>query len=77
MKQLMVEGASSSAAGHSFLLDDDSTIPFSQEDICSVLDGKDLLEEMSKIPDELAAVPSFAFLGKRLDVVLQQQVGAA
>lgn len=66
MKQLMVEGQSSSAAGHSFLLDDDSTIPFTQEDICSVLDGRDLLGDMP-VPAQLAEVPSFSFLSRRLD----------
>lgn len=39
MKQLMVDSASSSAS-HSFLLDDDSTIPFSQDDIAGLLDDK-------------------------------------
>ena len=69
MKQLMVEGASS-AQGHSFLLDDDSTIPFMQEDIAGLLDGVDLLGE-APIPLELKDVPSFNFLQKRLDVALQ------
>lgn len=66
MKQLMVEGASS-AAGHSFLLDDDSTIPFAQEDIAGLLDGKELLGE-TPIPQELKDTPSFSFLGKKLDL---------
>lgn len=39
MKQLMVD-SSTSAASHSFLLDDDSTIPFSHDDIGSMLDDK-------------------------------------
>ena len=66
MKQLMVDGASS-AAGHSFLLDDDSTIPFAQEDIAGLLDGKELLGE-TLIPQELRDTPSFTFLGKKLDL---------
>jgi myosin V len=69
MKQLMVENASS-AAGHSFLLDDDATIPFAQEDIAGLLDGQDLLGE-APVPPELRDAPSFAFLQKRLDTALQ------
>lgn len=38
MKQLMVEN--NSAASHSFLLDDDSSIPFSLDDIQSLMDDK-------------------------------------
>lgn len=76
MKQMMVEGASAAAAGHSFLLDDDSTIPFTQDDISSVLDGIDLFAE-APIPEALKDTPSFAFLGKRLDVALQASAAAA
>ena len=39
MKTMMQESASASAS-HSFLLDDDSTIPFTQEDVASQLDDK-------------------------------------
>lgn len=39
MKQRMVESSSSSAS-HSFLLDDDSTIPFTHDDITGMLNGK-------------------------------------
>jgi hypothetical protein len=39
MKQLMVDSSTNSAS-HSFLLDDDSTIPFSQDDIAAMLDDK-------------------------------------
>ena len=39
MKQQMVESSTNSAS-HSFLLDDDSTIPFSQDDIAAMLDDK-------------------------------------
>jgi myosin-5 len=68
MKQQMVQNASS-AAGHSFLLDDDATIPFAQEDIAGLLDGQDLLGE-APVPPELRDAPSFAFLGK-IDTTLQ------
>ena len=66
MKQLMVEGASS-ASGHSFLLDDDSKIPFVQDDIAGLLDGKDLLAE-APLPEDFKDAPSFGFLQKRLDL---------
>jgi myosin-5 len=69
MKQQMVENASS-AAGHSFLLDDDSTIPFALDDIAGLLDGQDLLGE-APIPPEWRDTPSFDFLQKRLDMDLQ------
>ena len=39
MKQLMVDSSANSAS-HSFLLDDDSTIPFSQDDIGAMVDDK-------------------------------------
>ena len=39
MKQLMVDSSANSAS-HSFLLDDDSTIPFSQDDIGAMIDDK-------------------------------------
>ena len=38
MKQLMTENTS--AASHSFLLDDDSSIPFQLDDIQGVIDDK-------------------------------------
>lgn len=38
MKQLMVEN--NSAASHSFLLDDDSSIPFSLDDIQNLMEDK-------------------------------------
>jgi myosin V len=68
MKQLMVEGTSSGAA--SFLLDEDSNIPFSQEDIAVALGGQDLLSE-TVCPEALRDVPSFAFLAKRPELALQ------
>lgn len=40
MKQAMVESSASSAASHSFLLDDDSTLPFSAGDIVGQMDDK-------------------------------------
>ncbi|KIY92369.1 hypothetical protein MNEG_15594 [Monoraphidium neglectum] len=40
MKQAMVESSASSAASHSFLLDDDSTLPFSAADIVGQMDDK-------------------------------------
>ncbi len=38
MKQLMVDN--NTAASHSFLLDDDSSIPFSLDDIQNLMDEK-------------------------------------
>ena len=43
MKALMVE-SSAREASHSFLLDDDSTIPFTQEDIGALMDDKARVE---------------------------------
>jgi len=40
MKQAMVESSASSAASHSFLLDDDSTLPFAAGDIVGQMDDK-------------------------------------
>jgi myosin-5 len=70
MKQLMVEGAAAAAAGHSFLLDDDSTIPFSQADVEAVF-GFDLLGGEARVPPALEDAQSFAFLAKRADAALQ------
>jgi hypothetical protein len=50
MKQAMVESSASSAASHSFLLDDDSTLPFSAGDIVGQMDDKDLYSALT-IPD--------------------------
>jgi myosin-5 len=69
MKQLMVESSSASAAGHSFLLDDDTTIPFTQEDIAGVMDDRELLGE-TPVPSALMEVQSFVFLSKKLDAAL-------
>ena len=68
MKQLMVEGSSSGAAGHSFLLDEDSNIPFTQEDIAAALKGLDLLGEIPP-PEPVRDAPGFAFLSKRPELV--------
>jgi len=38
MKQKMVESASNAAASHSFLLDDDATIPFTHDDVSQLMD---------------------------------------
>lgn len=38
MKQLMVDD--NTAASHSFLLDDDSSVPFSPDDIASLMEDK-------------------------------------
>lgn len=59
MKDMMSKN--SSAASHSFLLDDDSAIPFQQEDILNMLNDKDLYTELP-IPAALADTQSFTFL---------------
>ncbi len=49
MKALMVESAAS-AASHSFLLDEDSALPFTQDDVAAFMDDKvrrGLVEERS------------------------------
>ena len=69
MKEQMVLNASNAAASHSFLLDDDATIPFTHDDVSSLMEGASsahLLGEMS-IPASLKEQPSFNFLQKRLD----------
>lgn len=40
MKAAMVESSANSSASHSFLLDDDSTLPFSAGDIIGQMDDK-------------------------------------
>lgn len=74
MKQLMVEGTSSGAAGHSFLLDEDANIPFTQEDIAIALRGHDLISEIP-LPETLRDVPSFSFLNKKPELLAQQNTG--
>ncbi|KDD76623.1 DIL domain-containing protein, partial [Helicosporidium sp. ATCC 50920] len=69
MKQLMVQNAAN-AASHSFLLDEDSATPFSQDDIAAAVDDRVLLQEPI-VPPQLRDQPSFAFLAKRLDASLQ------
>eukprot|EP00775_Hariotina_reticulata_P007220 gene7220-7433_t len=68
MKQAMVEHSSS--ASHSFLLDDDSTLPFVASDILAQMDDKDLYVALP-VPDALKgsesnSTGSFAFLEKEL-----------
>jgi myosin-5 len=73
MKQLMVEGANASApGGHSFLLDDDTATPFTQEEIAGSMDDAGLLGELpaALLPQELREAQSFNFLAKRLEVAL-------
>jgi myosin V len=64
LKQMMVQGTS--AASHSFLIDDDSGMPFTNEDLAGVGEGRDLLGEMP-VPGQLRDLPSFGFLARRLD----------
>ncbi|KAL4445379.1 hypothetical protein ABPG77_011204 [Micractinium sp. CCAP 211/92] len=70
MKAAMQE-SSSSAASHSFLLDDDSAIPFTHADVERMVDDKDLLGE-TPVPLQLKDQPSFSFLAKKLELALQQ-----
>lgn len=66
MKQLMVDN--SSAASHSFLLDDDSSIPFSLEHIVQYMDDKDLYSDVREVPEALKVSRGFDFLHKPLTV---------
>lgn len=66
MKQLMVDN--SSAASHSFLLDDDSSIPFQLEHIVTNMDDKDLYVAIPDIPDALRGIRGFDFLQKPLTI---------
>jgi len=66
MKQAMVDHSSS--ASHSFLLDDDSTLPFAAQDILMQMDDKDLYCALP-VPDSLKdgeGNSSFGFLEKEL-----------
>lgn len=65
MKRRMVEGVSA-PGGHSFLLDDDSAIPFSQEQIEGLVDGQELLGYIP-VPQEMRDSPRFEFLQKKVD----------
>ena len=60
MKILMAKGVSSGALD-SFLLDDDSTIPFRAEDVAKLANGRDLLWDVV-VPQEMKDMPSFVFL---------------
>jgi len=58
----------SSSASHSFLLDDDSTLPFAAQDILMQMDDKDLYCALP-VPDSLKdgeGNSSFGFLEKEL-----------
>ena len=62
MKQLMMDN--NTTASHSFLLDDDSSIPFTPEDVATLMDDKELYADIP-VP---AALPekSFQFLQRPL-----------
>ncbi|KAK9836002.1 hypothetical protein WJX81_005192 [Elliptochloris bilobata] len=63
MKQLMVDN--NTAASHSFLLDDDSSIPFSLDDIAALMEDKDMYAEVP-VPASLEGSKSFDFLRRDL-----------
>ncbi|KAK9809830.1 hypothetical protein WJX72_000004 [[Myrmecia] bisecta] len=63
MKQLMVDN--NTAASHSFLLDDDSSIPFSLDDIQQLMEDKDMYGEVP-VPAALKGNKSFDFLQRDL-----------
>mmetsp|Transcript_16539 Transcript_16539/g.49488 ORF Transcript_16539/g.49488 Transcript_16539/m.49488 type:complete len:1726 (-) Transcript_16539:622-5799(-) len=65
MKQLMVDN--NTAASHSFLLDDDSSIPFSLDDIAALMEDKDMYTEVP-VPPALKEYKSFEFLRRDLRV---------
>lgn len=73
MKQLMVEEGQR-GLNHSFLLDDDTVIPFSGEDIGIVYDEIDLLEGLNPVPGPLQEKEgNFDFLMKQLEPAPQVQ----
>eukprot|EP01025_Chloroclados_australasicus_P055566 TRINITY_DN6759_c0_g1_i2.p1 TRINITY_DN6759_c0_g1~~TRINITY_DN6759_c0_g1_i2.p1 ORF type:complete len:1608 (-),score=236.01 TRINITY_DN6759_c0_g1_i2:671-5494(-) len=63
MKRVMVENTSNSS--HSFLLDDDSSIPFNNEDIENHMQDKGLYSTIP-VPEALGETPSFEFLKREL-----------
>lgn len=63
MKQLMVDN--NTAASHSFLLDDDSSIPFSLDDISNLMEDKDMYSEIP-VPKSLKDSRNFEFLQRDL-----------
>eukprot|EP01023_Acetabularia_acetabulum_P069037 TRINITY_DN9909_c0_g1_i1.p1 TRINITY_DN9909_c0_g1~~TRINITY_DN9909_c0_g1_i1.p1 ORF type:complete len:412 (-),score=75.13 TRINITY_DN9909_c0_g1_i1:139-1221(-) len=63
MKRVMVD--STSTASHSFLLDDDSSIPFTNEDIESQMQDKGMYATIP-VPEMLAESQSFEFLKREL-----------
>ena len=65
MKSAMVDAAAGGAASHSFLLDDDSSIPFTADDVAAGVDDAGLYGDVP-IPPALAEGDSFAFLARDL-----------
>eukprot|EP01026_Neomeris_dumetosa_P029749 TRINITY_DN24017_c0_g1_i7.p2 TRINITY_DN24017_c0_g1~~TRINITY_DN24017_c0_g1_i7.p2 ORF type:complete len:121 (+),score=15.25 TRINITY_DN24017_c0_g1_i7:28-363(+) len=63
MKRAMVD--STSTASHSFLLDDDSSIPFTNEDIENQMSDKGLYSTIP-VPEGLSESHSFEFLKREL-----------
>jgi myosin-5 len=64
MKRQMA-GDGAQAQSHSFLLDDDSAVPFNLEDIGSIYDGVDLLDGIP-VPNAIhAETKGFDFLKDR------------
>lgn len=63
MKQMMMDDTNSSVS-NSFLLDDDSSIPFSVEDISTAMAETDVSVMINNIPqpDSLKESMAFAFL---------------
>ena len=62
MRKLMMEDSSSSLS-NSFLLDDDSSIPFQMEEIASAMPDVDISEiECDPLPPALKEKEAFAFL---------------
>ncbi len=64
MKQQMTDV--SSASNHSFLLDDDATLPFAASDVLNTMDGRDLLGGFP-VPEALKD-GDYAFLERELKI---------
>ena len=71
MKQLMTENQT--AASHSFLLDDDSSIPFALDDIQTLLEDKDMYGPV-ELPQLLQEGRSFDFLRRWADSMRPRSV---
>lgn len=67
LKEMTDDKGGASGASNSFLLDDDSTLPFAQEDVMGLMDGKELLGVVP-LPIELDDTLSFSFLRKEVDL---------